>query len=86
MPCVGCQWPRPRPTTRRPRPSRLCDCINPFKCPGIGTEETLMPCVVMGDLGSAMLNVIMLALTRNKLLVVTGASPDMLVGFGIGTF
>jgi len=57
-----------------------------LKGPGIATEETLMPCVVMGDLGFVMLNAIMLALIRNKLQVDPGASLDMLVGFGMGTF
>merc|ERR1719319_1371837 len=32
-----------------------------LKGPGTATEETLMPCVVMVDLGFAMLNAIMLA-------------------------
>merc|ERR1719319_2134862 len=57
-----------------------------LKGPGTATEETLMPCVVMVDLGFAMLNAIMLARTSSKPQVNSGASPEMLVRFGMGTF
>jgi len=57
-----------------------------LKGPGIATEETLMPCVVMGDLGFVMLNAIMLALISSKLQVDPGASPEMPARFGMVTF